>query len=165
MNETAFYLEPEFWVTVSFVMFVLLAFRPVAEMIAKTLDSRSALIGEELSQARKLREEAQETLKAYQKKQQESLEEAALMLKQTQEDAKRMAAQAETELKSALEKRMKLATDKIAQAETKALQDVQNHVVDIAIAAARTIIAEHLSRGGNEELIKQAALELERKLH
>jgi F-type H+-transporting ATPase subunit b len=165
MTEEAFYAEPVFWVAVSFAIFALLVCRPLLRFIAKALDSRSAQIAGELAEARRLREEAEATLAVYQKKQQESLAEAKAMLAKTEEDAARMASAAEVELRAVLDKRIKLSMEKIAQAETKALQDVQNHVVDIAIAAARALIQEHLTRGGNEDIIKQAAVELERKLH
>lgn len=165
MSEQAFYLDPEFWVLLSFLGFFILAGRPVSRMFAKALDSRSAQIAAELSEARRLREEAQATLVAYQKKQQESLKEAEEILAQTRAESELIARQSEIEVRQAIEKRMKMAVEKIAQAESKALQDVQGHVVDIAVSVARTIITEHLIRTGNGEIVKQAAIELERKLH
>jgi F-type H+-transporting ATPase subunit b len=163
--EEAFYLDPRFWVAVAFAVFVLLAFKPLGRALTRMLDARSAQIASELAEARRLREEAQATLQMYRQKQQESLQEAENLLARAKEDAARMGLEAEAELKTAMDKRMKLATDRIAQSEAKALQDVQNHVVDIAIAAARTLIQEHLGRSGGKDLIKQAANELERKLH
>jgi F-type H+-transporting ATPase subunit b len=163
--EEPFYLVPTFWVAVSFVVFMALAFKPLGRAFAKLLDARSVEIASELAEAHRLREEAQAALDLYRKKQQESLKEAEAILTQAQRNVAQMAAQAETELKAVLAKRTKLAEDRIAQSETKALQDVQNHVVDIAIAAARTLISEHLNRSGGKELIQQAAAELERKLH
>lgn len=165
MSEQAFYFEPEFWVLVAFAGFLLLAARPVCRMIAKALDARSAAIADELAQARRLREEAQAVLASFQKKQRESLQEAEIILNAAKKEAELLYTQAETQLKTTLEKRKKLALEKIAQAEHKALQDVQSHVVDIAVSVARTIITEHLMRTGNEEVVKQAAAELERKLH
>lgn len=165
MSEEAFYLAPTFWVALSFVVFVALAIRPVSRFAARSLDARSAQIAAELTQAHRLRQEAETLLATYQKKQNEALKEAELILVETRNDAKRLAEQAELELKAALDKRIKLATDKITQAESKAIQEVQAHVVDIAIAAARTLIHEYLLRTGNEELIRQATTELERKLH
>ncbi len=165
MSEQAFYLDPEFWVLVSFVGFLLLAFRPLARMITRALDARSAQIAEELAEARRLREEAQAVLASYQKKQRESLKEAEEILAGAKTEAEFMSKQAEAQLKTALDKRMKLAIEKIAQAESKALQDVQNHVVDIAVSVARSIITDHLVRTGNDDMIKQVASELERKFH
>jgi F-type H+-transporting ATPase subunit b len=163
--EEPLYLDPRFWVAIAFVVFMALASRPIGRAFGKVLDARSVEIAAELAQARALREEAQATLELYRKKQAESLAEAENLLLRAKQDAARMADRAEAELKAALDKRMKLAADRIAQSETKALADVQNHVVDIAIAAARALIQEHLSRSGSKELISQAAAELERKLH
>jgi len=166
MSETApIYLDPEFWIAVTFCCTLFLLFKPVSKALAKMLDSRSAQIAAELAEAKKLRAEAEEILAAYKARQEKSLHEAEEILNSTKINAARMAEQAETDLKTALEKRMKLATDKIAQAEAKALQDVQAHVVDVAVAAARTIINDHLIRTGNGDIVQQAAAELSRRLH
>jgi len=163
--EEPFYLVPTFWVAVSFFVFVGMAAKPLGKAFANMLDTRSAQIASELEQAKRLREEAQAVYEHYRTKQAESLKEAEAMLARAKEDAAQMATHAEAELKSMLDKRMKLANERIAQSETKALENVQNHVVDIAIAAARSLISEHLERGGSKELTLQAAAELERKLH
>jgi F-type H+-transporting ATPase subunit b len=163
--EEPFYLVPTFWVAVSFVVFMILASKPLGRAFARVLDVRSAEIAAELAEAKRLREEAQATLVLYRKRQEDSLKEAEAMLAKAKQDAGQMALRAEAELKAGLDKRMKLASDRIAQSEAKALQEVQNHVVDIAIAAARALIQEHLSRSGGKELIDAAAAELERKLH
>ncbi len=165
MTPEPFYLDPEFWVAVAFVAFILLACRPIGRMLFKSLDSRSAQIAQELEQARRLRAEAQAILAMYQQKQQESLKEAEEILAGAKSDAAKMTQQAEVELNAAVEKRMKMAMEKIAQSEVKALQDVQNHVVDIATAAARAIISDYIVNTGNDEIVKQSAAELERKLH
>lgn len=160
-----FALEAEGWVTVSFLTLIAFSARPLFKAMAKGLDKRSEQIAQELAEARRLREEAQEALQAYQKKQAEAAKEAEQMLASAAAEAERMVQQSEVDLNKMLEKRMKLAMDKIAQAESKALQDVQSHVVDIAVSVARTIISDHLARAGNTDIVKQAAAELERKLH
>lgn len=164
MNE-AFYADAEFWVLVSFIGFVLLAFVPLRKALNNVLDARSAQIASELEQAKRLREEAEELLATYQKKQQEALRESEALLASTKKEAELIAKQSEADLARSLEKRKALALEKIAQAETKALQDVKAHVVDITVAVARTIITEELKRSGNDDVVKQAAAELERKLH
>ena len=58
-----------------------------------------------------------------------------------------------------------MAMEHIAQAEGKAVKDVQNHMVDIAMAASRAIIKEYAQRTGGEELVKLASAEIERKMH
>lgn len=164
-HHESLWTDPHFWVLASFVIFVGLAWKPLSRMIAKGLDERAAKIKAELEEAGRLREEAQAVLLAYQKKQQESLKEAEAIVAKAKDDAARMAAAAEAELKAAIENRTKAAMDKIAQAETQALQEVQSHVVDVAISAARSIIVSHLDKNASDDLIKLAITDIERKVH
>ena len=166
LDHESIYQDPHFWAALSFVIFVLIALRPAARYLARTLDGRSTAIATELAEARRLRKEAEETLSIYQQKQSESLKEAEHILAETRAGAKVLAERAEQDLKAAMEKRMKLATDRIAQAEAKAIEEVQAHVVNIALQAAKTLISKQVSKGAaNDELVKQAAEELGRKLH
>ena len=58
----ALFHSPEFWVLVAFVVFVVLAGRPIARMISAALDQRAARIKATLDEAQKLRDEAQKLL-------------------------------------------------------------------------------------------------------
>lgn len=157
--------QPTFWVLVSFVIFIALVWKPLGRIIIHALDSRSEKIKAELEEAVRLREEAQTILANYQKKEQESLAEAERIVEQTKADAAAMARKAEMELKDTLEKRKALAISKISHAETKAIQAVQEHVVDIAVSAAKTVVQEHIASGKGDELVKLATADIERKLH
>jgi F-type H+-transporting ATPase subunit b len=158
--------EPKTWITLAFFLFFLfMAKVGVFRMIGRSLDDRSVKIKAELDEAVRLREEAQATLASYQQKQQEIFAEAEQILSKTKQDAELMARTARDELKLALEKRTRLAMERIAQAESKAVKDVQGHMVDIAMAASRAIIKEYVAQGGNEEMIKSATADIERKLH
>lgn len=165
MSEQAFYIDPEFWAAVSFCVLIFAIFRPVGKMIAAALDKRTATIATELAEARRLREEAQTLLALYQQKQAESIREAEAMLAHTRENAERMAHQGQADLSASLEKRMRMATDKIAQAERQAVQEVRAHVVDIALASARALLKDHLSSSESQALIARTTEELKQKLH
>ncbi len=138
----AFYVDPTFWVLISFLIFVALAWRPLGKFLANALDSRSRKIEEELAQAVSLREEAQSLLAEYQRKQRENLEEAKRIVEQTKRDASAMSKLAEAELRETLEKRKLLAMEKIAQAEKHAIQMVQKNVVEMALKASHEIMLE-----------------------
>ncbi len=157
--------QPSFWVLVATVIFIALVWKKLWLVITHALDKRSEQIKKELEEAVRLREEAQTILANYQKKEQESLEEAERIIEQTRADAAAMTEKAEAELQEMLEKRKALALAKISHAETKAIQAVQEHVVDIAVSAAKMVIQEQLASGRAEELIKLATADIERKLH
>lgn len=157
--------DPHFWVTVAFFCVVALSYKKVASLVSRTLDDRSARIRAELDEARRLRMEAEAVLEQYRQKQAEYLKEAEDMLAAARRDTDAMRSFTETELKAALEVRMKQALERIAQEESNAIDDVRNHVVDIALAAARTLIADHVSSMSQDELVKLALSDIERKIH
>ncbi|MFO0388796.1 MAG: F0F1 ATP synthase subunit B [Alphaproteobacteria bacterium] len=157
--------NPTFWVAVSFIGFVLLSFKKIKAILLKTLDDRTANIRIELDTARKLRDEAEAILADYRRKQAEYMQEAEQMLVKARADADAYRINAEKDLKTSMEARTQQALDKIAQEESKAIQDVRNHVVDIALAAARSILIEHVSKLPQDELVKLVVSDIERKIH
>jgi F-type H+-transporting ATPase subunit b len=69
--------EAEFWVAVGFFLFVgVLLYMKVPGLLSKSLDERADTIRKELDEARRLREEAQDLLADYQRKQREADAEA-----------------------------------------------------------------------------------------
>jgi F-type H+-transporting ATPase subunit b len=157
--------NPTFWVAVAFVLFVGLSYKKLAALMTKALDDRAAKIKAELDEARRLREEAEQVLAQYKQKQAEYMKEAEAMLAKAREDAEKFGAHAEAEMKAALDARTKNALERIAREEDKAIEDVRNHVVDIALAAARAIIVDHVGSLPQDELVKLALADIERKIH
>lgn len=157
--------NPVFWVTFAFVAFVALAYKKGSKLLTTSLDNRSARIASELQRARELREEAQAVLDEYKRRQAEYVKEAEAILTAARKDADALAGHAEKELRTALDARTRQAVEKIAQEETKAVADVRNHVVDISLAAARAIIVDHVSTMSQEELVRLALTDIERKVH
>lgn len=157
--------NPLFWVSIAFILMVALSAKKVSVIVVNALDKRSARIRQELEQAKKLRLEAEQILADYKKKQAEYLKEAEHMLAKARRDAEAYNRQAEIELKETLDARLKQAMDKISQEETKAIDEVRNHIVDISIAAARSIIVEHIGNISQEDLVKVVIGDIAHKIH
>ena len=164
MSEGLF-ANPTTWVALAFILLVAALYRKISKALATLLDDRSAKIAEELATARKLREEAEEVLALYRKKQVEYAKEAEAILRKAREDADVLARHADAELKAALDSRTQHALEKIAQEETKAINDVRKHVVDISLAAARTAVIQQLKTVPQEDLLKQALADVDQKIH
>jgi F-type H+-transporting ATPase subunit b len=124
--------DASFWVAVGFVLFMLAVFKPVTRAIGGGLDSRAGRIQAELDRAVALREEAEALLAQYQRQAEEAIAQADAMVAKADADAKNYIAQVEAELKANVEKRRQLAEQKIAQAESRAVADVQQHIADLA---------------------------------
>jgi F-type H+-transporting ATPase subunit b len=158
--------DPTFWVAVAFLVFMgLLLYLKVPAMIAKTLDDRADAIREELDQARRLREEAQDLLADYQLKQRQAEEEAKAIVEQAKREADAVKAESERTLKESLERRSRLAEEKIARAEAQAVAEVRAAAVELATAAAERVIKARATGSVGESLIDQSIRDLRGKLN
>ena len=159
-----FEFTPELAVAVAFVIFVVLVLWKGMAKITVGLDKRANQIRAQLDEAQKLREEAQATLAGYQRQQRDALAEAEEIISHAKEEAERMKVDAAATLATTLKRREEQAVDRIAQAEAKALQDVRNQAVDLAIAATGTLIGESMTSDVQGRLIGDATGELSTKL-
>jgi F-type H+-transporting ATPase subunit b len=155
----------EFWVAIAFIIAVGVLVYKAGPSITAALDARAAKIKAELDEAQRLREDAQRTLADYQRKQRDALKEAEQIVAQGRAEAERAAEQAARDLAAALERRQRLAMEKIALAESRATTEVRNAAVDVAITAVRRILAETLDAERKRKLVDDAIAELPQRLH
>ncbi|MGL4396719.1 MAG: F0F1 ATP synthase subunit B [Hyphomicrobium sp.] len=158
--------DPVFWVTISFLLFLaLLAYYGVPKLIGKALDERADAIRKELDEARRLREEAQALLADYQKKSKEAEAEATSIVEQAKREAEAIAADARKTLNETIERRSKMAEEKIARAEAQAISDVKTKAVETAISAAEKLLQARVTGATGAGLISQSIADLKGKLN
>ncbi len=158
--------NPLFWVLVAFVAFVaLLVYFRVPAILGKALDERAEGIRKELDEARKLREEAQALLSDYQRKAREAEKEAESIIEQAKREAEALAADARKALTETLERRSKIAEEKIARAEAQALSEVRSTAVETALAAAQEILKSRAGGETGNTLVSQSITDLRGKLN
>src|SRR5205085_8739328 len=85
--------DPEFWVVLAVIVFVIGVWKPARRAILGGLDARATRIRDELDAALRLREEAERALAAYQQQQLQAAAEAEAILAHAREEAERVAAQ------------------------------------------------------------------------
>jgi F-type H+-transporting ATPase subunit b len=160
------FYKAEFWVAVSFLAFFAVLLKlGVPALIGKALDERAEAIRKELDQARRLREEAQDLLTEYQQKRKQADDEAKAIVEQARREAEAMKVQSERSLKESLERRSKLAEDKIARAEAQALGEVRATAVAAATAAAETVLKSKLQGDAGTALVDEAIRDLKGRLN
>jgi F-type H+-transporting ATPase subunit b len=161
-----FIYEPEFWVAVSFFIFVgVLVYFGVHTKIISALDARAFLITQELEEARRLREEAEKVLADYRRKLADVVTEVDDIVALAAKEAEILAAETRQSLKEYFDRRIKLAEEKIARAENEAVREFRSVVVDAAIAAAENLIAAKLTPDRAKQLVSQSIKALESKLN
>ena len=158
--------NPEYWVLIAFLIFVGLILRAgVPAMIAKALDARADAIRTELDEARRLREEAQTLLADYQRKQREAENEAKAIVDNARHEAEGMAADTRKQLAEQLERRTRMAEEKISRAEAQAVSEVRSTAVDGALIAAQRMLAAKAGGATGISLIDDSIRDLKAKLN
>ena len=161
---TPLFEDPEFWVVLAVIVFVIGVWKPARRAILGGLDARATRIRDELDAALRLREEAERALAAYQQQQLQAAAEAEAILAHAREEAERVAAQATRNLEETLVRRRRLAEERIAQEEAKALAEIRAVTVDVAISAARQVIVAELDETRGAALIDDAIAALPQQL-
>lgn len=161
-----FLATAEFWVAVSFVLFLAaIVYFGAHKKVAVALDARATAIAKELADAKALRDEAEAVLADYKKKSSNAAQEAQDIVDLAAKEAKALAEETSQKMTEQFERRMKLAKDKIAQAKTDALRDVRVAATDAAIEAAQSVIAKKLSADQANKLIEASIGDLKSKLN
>ena len=157
--------SPEFWVAVAFVIFVGLVVWKGSKPILAALDARSIRIRRQIEEARSLRAEAERALGEANRKVREATRETEGILAQARAEAERLRRQSAENLEATLKRREQNALDKIAQAETRAVDEVRARAVEVAVAATARLLAEQMDGTRGDKLVEDAIAEVGRKLH
>jgi F0F1-type ATP synthase, subunit b len=158
------WMDNSFWALVALIIFLGIAvYFGVPRIIGQMLDKRIKQISDELDEAKRLREEAAALLAEYEQKRISAEKEAEEIVTAAKADAERMTADAQAALEDMITRRTKAVEDKIAQAEAQAVAEVRSRSADLAIEAARVILAEEVASKGDklvEDAIKDVGARL-----
>ena len=157
--------DPTFWVLVGFAITIGLVFKPAGKLLTGGLDGRIARIRAQIDEAQKLREDAQKTLTEYKRLQRDAVREAENIVENAKTEAKHLREQAERDLRESLKRRESQAMEKIAQAEAKALRDVRDQTVELAVAATAKLLERKVDRPIADALFDESLKDLSGKLH
>jgi len=154
-----------FWLTVSLLVIIALAVWKGRKAIQEGFKAKIAEIALELKQAEQLKEEAQQTLAEYKRKQREALAQAEEIVEEARREADRLQAIGREKLEASLSRREAQAMEKIAQAEQAAILEVRHKSVDLATEAASKILADRMSGEDGDRMVEEAIEDLGKKLH
>lgn len=157
-------LDATFWAFIALLLFfAIVIYFKAPSLVTRTLDARIAKIEADLDEARRLREEAQSLLAEYERKRKAAESEAEDIVAAAKDEAERLTTEAEAALEDMVARRTKAVEDKIAQAEAQAISEVRARSADVAIEAARLLLADQVKENGSalvDQSIKDVASRL-----
>ncbi|WP_298090696.1 hypothetical protein [uncultured Sphingomonas sp.] len=143
-SPTAFGFDSTGWVAIAaLVVLIGLIVKKVPAAIGRTLDTRIAAVRSQLDEAAKLRKEAEALKAEYEAKAKSAHADAETMRAHAQAEANQILAKAKADAEQLMDRRAKMAEDKIAAAERQALAEVRARAAEAAAKAAGLLIAEH----------------------
>ena len=158
---TAFSLNPGGWVALAvLVVFALLAWKKVHHAIGRALDSKIALIRDQLAEAEALRKEAEALKAEYEAKSASADKDRDALLERARHEAQEIVAKAKSDSEALIERRTRMAEDKIAAEERAAVAQLRAAAADAATKAAARIIAERHDASTDAKLVDQAIKEI-----
>src|SRR3954449_1201908 len=157
-------LNPGGWVAVAMLaVFAILIWKKVPGAIAKALDSKIALIRDQLAEAESLRKEAEALKAEYEKKAKSADKDRDALIERAKHEADEIVAKAKTDAEALIERRTRMAEDKIAAEERTAIEQLRAAAADAAAKAAARLIAERHDAKTDEQLVNQAIAEIARR--
>jgi F-type H+-transporting ATPase subunit b len=149
---------------IALAILVAAVYRPLTRAMFGALDSRAERIKHELDEAQRLREEAQSMLANYQRKLHEGEAQAKAIVDHAREEAQRLERLSREQLEQRMQRRTQQATDRIAAAESRALQDVRAQAAQLSMHATRELLKAHLDGDRARAVMDRALDEVRREL-
>lgn len=160
-----YWMDNSFFALVGLVIFIgLLVYLGLPRIIGGMLDKQIAKIESELSEAKRLRQDAAALLVEYEQKRIAAEKDAQDIIASAQEEANRLTVEAKASLEDLVARRTKAVEDKIAQAESQAIAEVRARSADLAVEAARVVLSDEMNRNGGK-IIDAAIADVRAKLN
>ncbi len=154
VDPTALGMNATAWVSLAMIFVILiLLWKKVPAVIGASLDKKIAGIRAQLDEASSLRADAEALRAEYEGKARAAAGEAETMLAHAREEAESIVAQARIDAASLIERRGKMAEDKIAAAERTAISEVRAKAASVAASAAATLIAQRHDAAADQALV------------
>jgi F-type H+-transporting ATPase subunit b len=158
---TAFALNPGGWVALAvLIVFALLIWKKVPGAVGRALDSKIALIRDQLAEAESLRKEAEALKAEYEAKSASVDQDREALLERAKHEANEIVAKAKTDAEALIERRSRMAEDKIAAEERSAVEQLRAAAAEAATKAAARIIGERHDAATDAKLVVQAIKEI-----
>ena len=157
--------DAHFWEGIGLALLIAaLIWLKVPGMALKALDDRAHRIQAQLDEATKLRQEAERLLADIKVQREASEKHAAEIVGLAQEEATRLAVDANVKLEEQIKRRGEMAERRIALAESQAAAEVKAAAADLATQVAEAVLAARLAAAKSDPLVDAAVAQVATKL-
>ena len=153
--------DPQFWVAVSFFLFIAAIFNPVRKVLTSNLDTQINEIKSKIDDAEKLKMDAERTLSELKQRQLEVENEINKLKIESDKKIDELKNLSSKKLTEQIEKKKLLADSKIQQLIRDTNIGIKNYITNVAVETAVTILQQNLSNEKKSELIDKSVNDFE----
>ena len=158
--ETNILDDATLWVAISFIIFIILVFKPLKNIMLVSLDNKILELKSQLEESKKLKEDAEKLFAEQNKKYEETL----IKIKKLNEDAiyesKIIKKKIEEDIKNTLLRKDKGFKQLSAQMELKVREDLKNEIIKKTLHYTEFKIKKKLKKSHNSKLISESLSKL-----
>ena len=151
--------DPQFWVAVSFILFIAAIFNPVRKILTSSLDAQIKDIKNKIDEVENLKNEAQKALDELRDRESKVEKEIQNLKLESEKRIAELKDISTTKLNDQIEKRKILAENKIEQLVRDTNNSIKGYISSVAIEATRNILLQNLSKDKKSALIEESITE------
>ena len=151
--------DPQFWVAVSFILFIAAIFNPVRKILTSSLDAQINDIKNKLDEVENLKIEAQKALDEIKEREAKVEKEIQNLKSESEKRIAELKDISSTKLTDQIEKRKILANNKIEQLVRDTKNSLKNYITSVAIETTRNVLLQNLGKEKKSALIDESITE------
>ena len=151
--------DPQFWVAVSFILFIAAIFNPVRKILTSSLDAQIKDIKNKIDEVENIKNEAQKALDELKDRETKVEKEIQNLNLESENRIAELKNMSTSKLTDQIEKRKILAENKIEQLVRDTNNSIKNYISSVAIEATRNILIQNLSKDKKSALIEESITE------
>jgi F0F1-type ATP synthase membrane subunit b/b' len=142
------------WEIISFLIFVVLAYKPIKNQIITSLKNYSQTIKDKLAESTALRQEAEKHIEFYQKEHKRLSEKSKTILENTEENIKLLITNSQTKLDEQIATKKRMHKEKIMIHEKEQIANLKLRAVNQALAILKAYLKDHCNATLTSDKIK-----------
>ena len=151
--------DPQFWVAISFILFIAAIFNPVRKILTSSLDAQIKDIKNKLDEVENLKNDAQKALDELKERETKVEKEIQNLNLESEKRIAELKDISATKLTDQIEKRKILAENKIEQLVRDTNNSIKNYISSVAIEATKNILIQNLNKDKKSALIEESISE------
>lgn len=155
--------QPEFWILIGFIIFVMLTYKSVKNLLSKSINSKIQKIINEIDTIKLHKTEIEKELAAYQNKKRNILSEIEELKLNSKKEIIAIKERYENEIERYVESKTRAAKNKIASYEASIIKDLQNNAIEQITLLIENITKDKIDQNTDQKILNDALKDIDAK--